>query len=98
MPDSYEPSKLTNEHYNNQEESYILVVDDEEMVRNTLKRILEKFGYKVILAVDGVDAIEKFKENSNTISLVIMDLTMPRMDGSSAFSELKKIKKHDLQK
>jgi PAS domain S-box-containing protein len=93
VPDSYEPSKLTNEHYNNQEESYILVVDDEEMVRNTLKRILEKFGYKVILAVDGVDAIEKFKENSNTISLVIMDLTMPRMDGSSAFSELKKIKK-----
>lgn len=93
MPDSYEPSKLTSEHYNNQEESYILVVDDEEMVRNTLKRILEKFGYKVILAVDGVDAIEKFKENSNTISLVIMDLTMPRMDGSSAFSELKKIKK-----
>ncbi len=70
----------------------IMVVDDELMVRNTLKRILEKSGYDVILADDGIDAISKFKNYKDEISLVIMDLTMPKMDGATAFSELKLIK------
>ena len=69
----------------------IMVVDDEPMVRATLKRILEKFGYKVILAENGEEAVELYKSFGNDIHLIIMDLTMPKMDGGTAFSTIKLI-------
>ncbi|MBU0983333.1 MAG: response regulator [candidate division Zixibacteria bacterium] len=65
----------------------ILVVDDEEMMRSLLKKILERDGYRVQVAVDGQDALDKMTDNH--IDLVISDLKMPRMDG---FSLLKRIR------
>lgn len=70
----------------------ILVVDDEETVRTVSARLLESIGFKTILAQDGRDALEKYKNNQAEICLVLMDLTMPHMDGEQAFRELRKLK------
>lgn len=70
----------------------ILVVEDEETIRDLVKRLLESFGYKVILAVDGQDGLDKFIENKELIDLVLLDLSMPRKSGQELLSEISKIK------
>ena len=69
----------------------VLVVDDEETVRSVAARLLESFGFKTILAQDGRDALDKFKLHQENIRMVLMDLTMPHMDGEQAFRELRKM-------
>ncbi|TVQ97708.1 MAG: response regulator [Desulfovibrionales bacterium] len=69
----------------------ILVVDDEEMVRNLSAEALHHLGYKVITASDGLEAVQEVRENAGRIDCVILDLMMPRMDGVTAFMELRKI-------
>jgi PAS domain S-box-containing protein len=59
----------------------ILVVDDEESVRRATRRSLERSGYTVAEAADGVKALELIRRNRETIDLVITDLVMPRMGG-----------------
>lgn len=59
----------------------ILVAEDEAGVRRATKRALESGGYSVIVAEDGVDALERFREHRNEIALVITDLDMPRLGG-----------------
>ncbi len=66
----------------------VLLADDEELVRSSAARVLEHAGMEVILAQDGVDAVERFEESAERIELVIMDLDMPRMDGERAFSQI----------
>jgi PAS domain S-box-containing protein len=70
----------------------ILVVEDEPTVRSVVETALRKFNYTVICAEDGLDAVEQFSANSNTISLVLMDIIMPRMNGKVAADEIRKIK------
>ena len=65
----------------------ILVVDDEEMMRSLLEKILSREGYKIITAVDGVNALEQLQENK--VDLIISDMKMPRMNG---FELLKHVK------
>jgi len=65
----------------------ILIVDDEEMMRSLLEKILKREGYNVIAAEDGVQAVEILKKED--VSLVISDMKMPRMDG---FELLKYVK------
>ena len=69
----------------------ILVVDDEEIIRVTAKSILEKFGYKVLLAEDGKDAVELFQKQYTEIDLVLMDVIMPKMNGREAFYKMREI-------
>jgi len=69
----------------------ILLVDDEEIVRVTGKLILEDMGYNVLLAGNGKEAVKIFRERNKEISLVIMDMVMPEMNGSEAFYEMRKI-------
>ena len=59
----------------------ILLVDDEDFLRDLGKRILTKFGYTVVTAPDGETAVEIFREQAEHISLVILDLIMPGMGG-----------------
>jgi two-component system, cell cycle sensor histidine kinase and response regulator CckA len=66
----------------------VLVVDDEETVRIVLKRILERDGYTVMLAEDGIVGVGKFRADPRAVSLVILDMAMPRMDGSEAFEAM----------
>jgi PAS domain S-box-containing protein len=69
----------------------ILVAEDAAEVRNSTKFILERFGYKVIEASDGEDAIRKFNENRDNIDLLFFDVIMPHMNGREAYEEIKKI-------
>ena len=69
----------------------ILLVDDEEQVRELGVKFIQRLGYRVVEAVDGFDAIEKFKQNQSDIRCVLMDLTMPQCDGHDAFLELRKL-------
>jgi hypothetical protein len=69
----------------------ILLTDDEPMLRELGQTILEGQGYHVLLASDGVEAVEIFQREKDRIDLVILDLTMPRMSGCTAFEQLIKI-------
>jgi CheY-like chemotaxis protein len=71
----------------------ILVVDDEETVRTVTKRTLKRFGYTVVLAEDGREAVEIFKEQPNRFELILLDMAMPHMNGEEAYREIRRINK-----
>lgn len=68
----------------------VLVVDDEELIRNVIREYLESEDYFVLESQDGIGALELIKENS--IDLVILDIMMPKKDGYTTLKELKQIK------
>lgn len=70
----------------------ILLAEDEKYLREATKEVLEGFGYRVIAAVDGKDAIDKFIEKKNDIHLLILDAVMPVKNGNEAYKEIKKIR------
>jgi nitrogen-specific signal transduction histidine kinase/ActR/RegA family two-component response regulator len=70
---------------------YILVVDDEISIIEISKTILETYGYKVMTAYDGSEALKIFNENQETIKLVLIDMLMPVMDGPMCIRALRKI-------
>lgn len=70
----------------------ILVVEDEQSVRNVMIRILKQLGYHVQVANDGVEAIANFEADRETIDLVILDVVMPKLSGPQVFSRLNSIK------
>ena len=70
----------------------ILLAEDEEEVRKLMKLVLEEAGYKVIEAVDGKEALEKFRENKDSIDLLLLDVIMPKINGKGVYEEAKKIK------
>ena len=67
----------------------ILIVDDEEFVRRFLARCVELAGYKVLTASDGSEGIEAYRQHAAEISVVLLDLTMPRMNGLEVLKELR---------
>ncbi len=67
----------------------VLVVDDEEYMRDLAKDILEHGNYRVLLAEDGEEALSIYRESGRAIDLVILDLTMPNMSGRDTFLKLK---------
>ena len=70
---------------------FVLVVDDEEKILSVTRATLEKFGYRVETALNGEEALKKFKEHGKKFDLVLTDLAMPLMDGEAAIRKLKKI-------
>jgi len=70
----------------------VLVVDDERMVREMVKRALERHGYTVLLADSGLAAIDVLRRHPGEIALVLLDLSMPHMNGEEALPELRKIR------
>jgi len=70
----------------------ILVAEDDPSIRELSEMILGKFGYEVILAHDGMDAIEKFKANSDKVDIIIMDLIMPKKSGREAYQDIRRLK------
>jgi PAS domain S-box-containing protein len=69
----------------------ILVAEDSIAVRKSLKNILDEFGYHVIEASDGEEAVAKFKQNKDMIKLIVIDVIMPKKSGRKAYDEIKKI-------
>ena len=72
----------------------ILLVDDEPIMQDLGKDMLEEHGYRVMVATDGVEAIELYRKHSKDIDLVILDLLMPRLDGGQTYIEMKKINRN----
>jgi len=69
-----------------------LVVDDDEMVRDAAGAILEEFGFTTVTACDGQEAVELFQERADEVRVVLLDMTMPRMDGIETFLALRRIR------
>lgn len=70
----------------------VLVVDDEPIVREVAQALLERAGLEVMTAEDGLEALAIFKERAQEIDCVILDLTMPHLDGEETFLELRRIR------
>ena len=69
----------------------VLVVDDEPVARLTASKTLRYLGYDVLEAADGVEAVEIYRRECLRIDLVLMDMVMPRMNGSEAFAKIREI-------
>jgi two-component system, cell cycle sensor histidine kinase and response regulator CckA len=69
----------------------ILIIDDEKIIRQTASAILEECGYTVVLASDGEEGVEIFRQRHSEISAVLLDLIMPKLSGKETFSKLKEI-------
>ncbi|MBI3131658.1 MAG: PAS domain S-box protein [Acidobacteria bacterium] len=69
----------------------ILVVDDEAAARSVARQMAEGLGFKVLEAVDGREAVEVFRARHRELVLVLMDLTMPHLDGREAFAQMQAI-------
>lgn len=72
-------------------EARLLVVDDEELVVEMAAALLEEMGYKVCLATSGKSALDHFKDQHERLSAVILDISMPDMDGREVFQEFQEI-------
>ncbi|MDD2850452.1 MAG: PAS domain S-box protein [Desulfuromonadaceae bacterium] len=74
--------------------SCILLAEDNEAIRTLTREILEEFGYTVFEAIDGEDALEKFRELGTRISLVILDVIMPKMNGGAVYDAIQNSMPH----
>lgn len=70
----------------------VLLVDDEEPVRLVALKLIERAGYRAIAASGGQEAIDLLKEHGDSICCVLLDLTMPRMDGETTLNEIRKLR------
>lgn len=92
MP-AYTPGEPTDVEIMNPEgtRELILIVDDEQFVKLLAQRVLTDEGYRVVTAKDGFEALDIYKKLHKEIALILLDFTMPVMDGSEVFSELRMI-------
>jgi len=67
----------------------VLVIDDEVMVRTVVERLLKKLGCKVILAENGREGVEVYREHAQQVGIVLLDMTMPVMGGKEALGKLR---------
>jgi len=74
------------------EHGTVMVVDDEDAIRDVAVLMLEDAGYNTFEARDGVEAIERLKAHRDEIDCVLLDMTMPRMGGEEAFGMMRRIK------
>jgi PAS domain S-box-containing protein len=70
----------------------VLVVEDEEGVREVVRRMLERLGFQVITAEDGIAALERLQAHQGAIAAVLLDLSMPRMTGQEALHEIRRLR------
>ena len=70
----------------------VLVVDDEAMMRSAVAHMMPLLGFDHVLAADGREAVEIFRANPAQFTLVLLDLTMPYMDGEQTFTELRRLR------
>jgi len=70
----------------------VLLAEDDDMIRDLNRMILETMGYSVIDAVDGRDALEKLQNNNTSVDVLVTDVVMPNMDGKMLYEEVRKIR------
>jgi len=59
----------------------VLIIDDEESIRDTAAAMVKEFGFNTLIAKDGIDGLEVYQRNKDEVVVVILDLTMPMLDG-----------------
>lgn len=74
-----------------QGEGLVLVADDEEIVRKLSARMLQRLGFEVLQAKNGAEAVELFGEHARDLKLVVMDVTMPKMNGLEACRKIQRL-------
>jgi DNA-binding response OmpR family regulator len=67
------------------------MAEDDGTVRTFTRELLEEYGYTFIEAIDGEDAVKKFREQKGAVQLLILDLIMPKKNGSEAYEEIRKL-------
>jgi two-component system cell cycle sensor histidine kinase/response regulator CckA len=88
VQESIQPPQDKNASTANPLSGVVLVVDDEKSVLKVCAKMVKLCGFSVITAHDGIDAVAKFREHAEEIVVVLMDLTMPNMDGIAAMCEI----------
>jgi two-component system cell cycle sensor histidine kinase/response regulator CckA len=78
-------------HHSEGGQKTVLIVDDEAAVRSVARNTLQRRGYRTIEAADGREALEVYRQFAGEVSLVLLDLTMPYMNGEEVLRELKMI-------
>jgi PAS domain S-box-containing protein len=86
-----EASALTETASSGRGKETVLFADDEELIRDLARQVMEMHGYKVFLAEDGIRAIELFRSNREAIDLVVLDLTMPQRSGMEVLRAIRNI-------
>ncbi len=76
----------------NERKATILFIDDEEMVRELGREILEAYNYTVMVAVNGSEGVRIFREHGDSVDLVVLDMIMPEKGGRQVFSEIRTMK------
>jgi PAS domain S-box-containing protein len=89
---STEPAKPLAEPGSRRFKATVLLVDDDETVRQVGRTILQRYGFTVFTAVDGQDGVEVFAQRADEIDVVILDMTMPNMNGEEAFREMQRLR------
>ena len=69
----------------------VLVVDDEQLVRELARDILKRYGYTVLMASGGEEAVELYRQHADKIAMVILDILMPDVDGVETFRRIREI-------
>jgi len=72
----------------------VLIVDDEEAIRETAAMMLEDMGFSILTAENGLDGVEVYRKHQHDISAVLLDMSMPKLDGQGCFQELRRINKN----
>jgi len=73
-------------------EGLALVIDDDQGVRDAATRLLEHFGFRAISAVDGRHGVEVFRQHQSEVVIVLLDMTMPEMNGEETFREIRRLR------
>ncbi|MDX8389165.1 MAG: response regulator, partial [Mariprofundaceae bacterium] len=89
--DTLEPieKETVKKSHENEDRGTILIVDDEETIREIAGMMLEDVGFTILKAKDGVEGVEVFREHQTEIRVVLLDMTMPRMNGEEVFREIR---------
>lgn len=90
MNSEIEKTRLPNPDKNGKGAS-ILVADDDDVIRGLVRTLLERAGYSVVEAVDGSEAVNKFRDHRKDIDLLLLDVRMPGKDGKQAYDEIRQI-------
>ena len=87
----YATEQVNPEDCAHQAHGSILIVDDEETIREVATMMLEDIGFSVLTAENGLQALDEYRRHQQKIVGVLMDMTMPKMDGKACFSELRRM-------
>lgn len=85
------PTQEPHEIHLHQRKGCVLIVDDEESIRTMIAQMVQKLGFDLEMAPDGREAVELFRKDPKKYDLVLMDLTMPHMNGELAFAKMRNV-------